>query len=260
MGDGAGNFILNSTIFVGVKPYSVVSGDFNGDNKQDLAVANNGSGTVSIRFGDGLGGFTGSTNLTTGGGCSSVITGDFNSDGIKDLATANLNDNTISILAGDGIGSFNLVRNLTSVSSPIFITLGDFNGDGLGDITAGILNSSNVSIYSGSKSEINLLGNNISIPDGSVNVAASNNTDFGSVGICDNVSKTFKIKNSGNGSLTINSISLTGLNSSEFSIANITFGHLPNASSYNKSSQYQFNNFRKHSMCIYKTANIVKGF
>jgi len=34
-------------------PYSVVIGDFNGDGKQDLAVANFNSNIVSIRLGDG---------------------------------------------------------------------------------------------------------------------------------------------------------------------------------------------------------------
>jgi len=39
-------------VAVGSYPISVAIGDFNGDGKQDFAVANQGSGTVSIRLGD----------------------------------------------------------------------------------------------------------------------------------------------------------------------------------------------------------------
>ena len=51
---------------VGLCPVSVAIGDFNGDGKQDLAVANSGSNTVSIRLGNGLGGFSGSTECQRG--------------------------------------------------------------------------------------------------------------------------------------------------------------------------------------------------
>jgi hypothetical protein len=46
----------------GSMPHSVAIGDFNGDGKPDLAVANNGSNNVSILLGNGEGG-----HLPTGG-------------------------------------------------------------------------------------------------------------------------------------------------------------------------------------------------
>ena len=55
--DGFNNAADVST---GTNPDSVAIGDFNGDGKQDLAVANYNSNTVSIRLGDGMGGFSGS--------------------------------------------------------------------------------------------------------------------------------------------------------------------------------------------------------
>ena len=54
-----GGFSGTTEVSVGSSPYSVAIGDFNGDGKQDLAVANVDSNTVSIRLGDGLGGFNG---------------------------------------------------------------------------------------------------------------------------------------------------------------------------------------------------------
>jgi uncharacterized repeat protein (TIGR02543 family) len=86
---------------VGSFPFSVAIGDFNGDGKQDLAVANEYSDTVSIRLGDGLGGFSGSTDVTVGVLPRSVAIGDFNGDGKQDLAVANQNSNKVSIRMGE---------------------------------------------------------------------------------------------------------------------------------------------------------------
>ena len=40
LGNGAGSFSAATNFAVGSDPYSVAVGDFNGDGKQDLAVAN----------------------------------------------------------------------------------------------------------------------------------------------------------------------------------------------------------------------------
>ena len=93
-------------VSVGSGPMSVAIGDFNGDGKQDLAVANFRSGTVSIRLGDGLGGFSGSTEVSVGSIPESVAIGDFNGDGKQDLAVANADSDTVSIRLGDGLGGF----------------------------------------------------------------------------------------------------------------------------------------------------------
>ena len=70
-------------------PVSVAVGDFNGDGKQDLAVANDSSDNVSILLGDGTGNFSAATNFGTGDCPYSVAVGDFNGDGKQDLAVAN---------------------------------------------------------------------------------------------------------------------------------------------------------------------------
>jgi hypothetical protein len=50
----------------GSLPFSVAVGDFNGDGKLDLAVANGGSNTVSILLGTGTGSFGAKTGFGKG--------------------------------------------------------------------------------------------------------------------------------------------------------------------------------------------------
>jgi hypothetical protein len=82
----------------GVEPLSVEAGDFNSDGKQDLAVANTVSNSVSILLGTGTGIFGPKTDYGAGSFPYLLAVGDFNGDGKLDLATANRNNDTVSIL------------------------------------------------------------------------------------------------------------------------------------------------------------------
>ena len=68
---------------------SVAVGDFNGDGKPDLAVANSGSNNVSVLLGNGDGTFQAPVNYTAGSRSASVAVADFNGDGKPDLVVAN---------------------------------------------------------------------------------------------------------------------------------------------------------------------------
>src|SRR5437762_5743983 len=81
----------------GAFPASVAVGDFNGDGRQDLAVANE-TNNVSILLGDGAGNFSPATPFGVGSLPFSVAVGDFNGDGKQDLAVANHISNNVSIL------------------------------------------------------------------------------------------------------------------------------------------------------------------
>src|SRR5204863_203538 len=65
----------------GSAPASVAVGDFNGDGKFDLAMANFISNNVSILLGTGTGSFGAKTDFGTGNDPQSVAVGDFNGDG-----------------------------------------------------------------------------------------------------------------------------------------------------------------------------------
>ena len=144
-----GNFSGSTNLSVGASPTSVAIGDFNGDGKQDLAAANNGGTTVSIRLGDGNGGFTGSTEVSVGASPNSVAIGDFNGDGKQDFATGQYGSSLLYIRLGDGNGGFSVSANVSVGLHPFSVAIGDFNGDGKQDIAAANFGGTTVSIRLG---------------------------------------------------------------------------------------------------------------
>lgn len=134
----------DNSVPVGVQPQSVAVADFNGDGRQDFAVANVNGNELTILFGDGNGGFTPATGSPiTINRPYSVAAGDFNGDGAPDLAVANNFGaaGTITALLGDGNGGFGQTVVATG-HSLVSVAVGDFNGDGILDL-AGTNNVSN---------------------------------------------------------------------------------------------------------------------
>ncbi len=98
LGNGDGTLQSAKNYAVGNVPISITVGDFNGDGRSDLAVANRYDNTVSLLLGNGDGSFQLQMTFPTGKGPTSVVTADFTGRGRSDLAIANLSDNTVSVL------------------------------------------------------------------------------------------------------------------------------------------------------------------
>src|SRR5207247_1513760 len=84
-GNGDGTFLSSIYYDAGQYPWSTAIGDFNGDGRPDLAVANWGSGNVSVLLGNGDGTFQPHGNYVTRAGPISVAVADFNGDLKLDL-------------------------------------------------------------------------------------------------------------------------------------------------------------------------------
>jgi hypothetical protein len=147
-------------------PYGPAVGDFNNDGKQDLAIANNSSATVSIRLGDGAGGFSGSTTVSTGNNPFAIAVGDFNGDGNQDLAVACTSGGVVSIRFGDGAGNFSGTTNVSAGSTAKSIALGDFNGDGKLDFVTANFGADTASVRFGDGAGGFSGSTNVSVGDG----------------------------------------------------------------------------------------------
>jgi hypothetical protein len=157
LGNGDGTFVgVPTSSPTGIGPHSLACGDFNGDGKLDLAIANEGGGLsgITILLGNGDGTFTAGASFSTGASPRSLVIGDFNQDGKLDLAVSNLAGNTgstLSIFLGNGDGTFAPEPPIGAPDSTFAFPLatGDFNADGKLDVAVANEGSNSVSILLG---------------------------------------------------------------------------------------------------------------
>jgi uncharacterized protein (TIGR03437 family) len=157
-GNGDGTFQPANTISLpgSVVPYTVVSGDFNGDGKPDLAVAYNQPlppgvttttppGGVYILLGKGNGAFSTPANIVLPGSVlPEFVAGGFNAadvngDGKLDLVVAfqTANGNQVAALLGKGDGTFQMATPTATLTGAATIVITDLNGDGKPDLVLG---------------------------------------------------------------------------------------------------------------------------
>ncbi|MGK2955983.1 MAG: FG-GAP-like repeat-containing protein [Solirubrobacterales bacterium] len=135
------------------QPFGLVSADFNGDGKADMATGNVTTSTISILLGDGSGGFAAATNVPVGNQPFDLATADFNGDGKADLATSNSFANSVSIFLGNGSGGFGAATTFPILASGAqTIRSADFNGDGKADLLTGNIYANSVSVLLGNGS------------------------------------------------------------------------------------------------------------
>jgi FG-GAP-like repeat/FG-GAP repeat len=123
------SFFTAPTFAVGASPVAQAVGDFNGDGRADLVVANQGSNSVSVLIGNEDGTFAAKTDYAVGVTPIAVAVGDFNGDGKLDIATVNFASKTVSLLLGNGDGTFRPQAQIVLATTPVSLAVGDFNGD-----------------------------------------------------------------------------------------------------------------------------------
>jgi phospholipase C len=142
-----------TSVNAGANPTVLATGDFNGDGKLDMAVANASTHTIQIMLGNGDGTFTTGASFSVGSSITSapisMAVGDFNRDGKLDLAVGVSPDSIVDIFFGDGTGNFSLVNTIPTVVNPVSMAVSDFNQDGLVDLIVANGQDNTVTLFLG---------------------------------------------------------------------------------------------------------------
>ena len=168
LNDGSGGFGTAST-FPTVKNAGVIGvGDFNNDNKLDLAVLT-GRADVSILLGNGNGSFGAPTSYPVGKGPIAISMADFNDDNNLDLAISTYSSMKVKVLLGDGKGHFAGSSSYPLGGNSFTLATGDFTGDGEIDLAVGVSNidSPHVAIFAGNGDGTFTPGQLVAVPDAS---------------------------------------------------------------------------------------------
>lgn len=168
LGNGTGNFLASSGVDAGPaiggfapEPRTVVSSDFNGDGRIDIAWAvsydnNSVNGNVGIALNNGTNNpFLGVTSnfYSVGINPYGLLAIDIDKDQTIDLISANspaVGNGSISVLRGNGDGTFQAPVNTAVGARPRYFAAGDYNLDGKLDLALTQTGAdNNVSILTG---------------------------------------------------------------------------------------------------------------
>jgi len=221
-GNGDGTFSPPTQLtFPGLYADGLITADVNGDGRLDLVALGNPTGNTSavyVFLGNGDGTFQPGVSYGVGNFPNFMAAGDLNADGKLDLVLASSDiAGSVNVLLGNGDGTFQPAVNFpTGLQScdftPLSLTLGDFNGDGTVDVA--VLNS--VECYVPYPNLTVLL--QATLPAA---VALPTTLTFSQQAIgTTSAPQSVTLTNTGQATLTISSIGLTGSDSGDYGESN----------------------------------------
>jgi hypothetical protein len=155
-GSSTASFTAKTDFTIAGTGRGISAADFNGDGKQDLAVANNSANSISIILnttspGASTPSFTAKTDFATQLLPRNVAVADINGDGRPDMAAANFGNSSVSVfinttVLGSSTPSFAPKTDVSVPGVPWYVSLGDMNNDGKNDMAVTELNGDKISI------------------------------------------------------------------------------------------------------------------
>ncbi|TWT79056.1 putative Ig domain protein [Planctomycetes bacterium CA13] len=124
----------------GDRPIFSVSGDFNGDGRDDVAVSSDTTDQVDVFLSNPDGTFANPVVLSVGDAmlwyAETLTVGDFNADGNDDIAAIASDESRVVVFLSSGNGSFANGVTYALGNRPLGITTADVNNDGALDLVA----------------------------------------------------------------------------------------------------------------------------
>ena len=155
----AASFAARADFATGTDPYTVVTGDLDGDGKTDILVNNHGSNSLSVLRNTAVPGSITASSLAprvdyaTGTDPYMAIIADADGDGKPDLLAVNSSANTLSVFRNTSVAgaittsSFADRVDFATGGYPISLVAGDVDGDGLTDVLTGNAGKSTLSLF-----------------------------------------------------------------------------------------------------------------